>query len=245
MVCIRHGESVWNRENKFTGWTDVDLSERGIEEAHEAGRLLKKEGYVFDCAYMSWLVRAKHTLDIILDELGQTDIPVQESWRLNERHYGALQGLNKKEMAEKFGEQQVLVWRRSFDVQPPALTEDDPRYSGNEPKYHGLNKADIPRTESMKDMIERCIPYWEETLKPAVASGKIVLVSAHGNTIRGLKMFLDNMKPEDVVDLNIPYAIPLVYEFDDTMNVMRSYYLGDQEKIAAVAKEVANQGKAP
>lgn len=244
LVCIRHGESVWNKENKFTGWTDVDLSDRGIDEAGEAGRVLKKEGYMFDLAYTSWLVRAKHTLDIVLKELGQTGIPIKTSWRLNERHYGALQGLNKKETAEKFGEQQVHLWRRSFDVQPPALAKDDERWPGNDLKYRDVKEESIPLTESMKDVVERLMPYWEEELKPAVASGKMVLLSAHGNTIRGFKMFLDNMKPEDIVDLNIPYAVPLVYEFDDSMHVIKSYYLGDEEKIQAVAQEVANQAKA-
>ena len=243
LVFLRHGESEWNKENKFTGWTDVDLSERGVKEAREAGKLLKEEGYVFDVAFTSVLKRATRTLDIILEELGQTDISIRRSWRLNERHYGALQGLNKKETAEKEGEEQVLIWRRSFDVRPPELTKDDPRWSGNDELYKDVDEKYLPLAESLKDTIERVVPYWESDIVPEIKKGSKILISGHGTNLRAFKSFLDNMSPEDVVKLNIPYAVPLIYEFDDDLNVIRSYYLGDSEEIEKVIKEVEEQGK--
>ena len=243
LVFLRHGESQWNKENRFTGWTDVDLSERGIEEAHMAGKLLKEEGYVFDVAFTSVLKRATRTLDIILEELGQTDIPIDKAWQLNERHYGALQGLNKRETAEKEGEEQVLIWRRSFDVSPPKLTKDDPRWSRNDELHKDIDEKYLPFAESLKDTIERVVPYWEENIVPELKAGKQILISGHGSGLRAFKFFLDKMPPEDVVKLNIPYAVPLVYEFDDDLNVVKSYYLGDSEKIKKVIKEVEEQGK--
>lgn len=243
LVFLRHGESQWNKENRFTGWTDVDLSERGIEEAHTAGKLLKEEGYIFDVAFTSVLKRATRTLDIILEELGQTDIPIRKTWRLNERHYGALQGLNKRETAEKEGEEQVLIWRRSFDVRPPELTKDDPRWSGNDELYKDIDEKYLPFVESLKDTIERVVPYWESDIVPEIKKGSKILISGHGTNLRAFKSFLDKMSPEDVVKLNIPYAVPLVYEFDDDLNVIRSYYLGNSEEIEKVIKEVEEQGK--
>ena len=243
LIFLRHGESRWNKENKFTGWTDVDLTQRGIEEARDAGRLLKEEGYVFDVAFTSVLKRATRTLDIILKELGQTDIPIHRSWRLNERHYGTLQGLNKRETAEKEGEEQVLIWRRSFDIPPPELTKDDPRWSGNNELYKDVKKKYLPLAESLEDTIERVVPYWESDIVPELKAGKRILISGHGSGLRAFKFFLDKMSPEEVAKLNIPYAVPLVYEFDDDLNVMKSYYLGDTEKIEKVIKEVEDQGK--
>lgn len=243
IVFIRHGQSTWNAENKFTGWTDVDLSPRGEEEARGAGAILKEEGYVFDEAYTSYLVRAQHTLDIALDTLGQKDIPITKTWILNERHYGDLQGKDKKQIADQVGEEQFMIWRRSFDVPPPAVATDDPRHPANDTRYADIPKDILPGTESLKEVIERVEPYWEDVLKPKVQEGKNILVSAHGNTIRAFRKMFDNMSEEEIVELNIPYATPLVYEFDDDMHVVRSYYLGDREKIDAVAKEVAAQGK--
>jgi 2,3-bisphosphoglycerate-dependent phosphoglycerate mutase len=243
IVCIRHGQSTWNAENKFTGWTNVDLSERGIAEAKEAGEILKKEGFVFDEAYTSFLLRAQHTLDIALETLGQKNIPITKTWVLNERHYGDLQGKNKKQIADEVGEDQFMIWRRSFDVPPPALATDDPRHPAHDPLYADVPADLLPGTESLKEVIERVSPYWEEVLKPRVHEGKMILISAHGNTIRALRKMLENITPEEIVELNIPYATPLVFEFDDDMQPLRSYYLGDQEKIDAVAKEVASQGK--
>ncbi|MCK5095747.1 MAG: 2,3-diphosphoglycerate-dependent phosphoglycerate mutase [Candidatus Pacebacteria bacterium] len=244
LVFLRHGESQWNKENKFTGWTDVDLSERGIKEASEAGKLLKEEGYFFDVAFTSVLKRATRTLDIILEELGQTDdIPVHRSWRLNERNYGALQGLNKRETAEKEGEDQVLIWRRSFDIRPPEITKDDPRWSGNDELYKDVDEKYLPFAESLKDTIERVVPYWENNIVPELKAGKKILISGHGSGLRAFKTFLDKMPPEEVVKLNIPYTVPLVYEFDDDLNVIRSYYLGDSGEIEKVIKEVEQQGK--
>ena len=243
LIFLRHGESRWNKENKFTGWTDVDLTERGIEEARDAGKLLKEEGYVFDVAFTSVLKRATRTLDIILEELGQTDIPIHRSWRLNERHYGALQGLNKRETAEKEGEEQVLIWRRSFDVRPPELAKDDPRWSGKDELYKDMDEKYLPFAESLEDTIERVVPYWESDIIPELKAGKRILISGHGSGLRAFKFFLDKMLPEEVAKLNIPYATPLVYEFDDDLNVMKSYYLGDTEKIEKVIKEVEDEGK--
>lgn len=243
IVFLRHGESVWNKENRFTGWTDVDLSERGIEEAHRAGKLLKEEGFTFDIAFTSLLKRATQTLNIILEELGQAEILVYKSWRLNERHYGALQGFNKREMAEKVGEEQVLEWRRSFDIPPPTLSHDDKRYPGNNKLYQNIDKKYLPLAESLKDTIERIMPYWEKNIIPEFKAGKSILISGHGSNLRAFKFFLDKMSPEEVMKLNIPYAVPLVYEFDDDFNVIRSYYLGDVKKIEKIIKEVEDQGK--
>ena len=215
LVLLRHGESVWNKENRFTGWTDVDLSEKGIAEARQADKVLKEKGYTFDVAYTSVLKRAIRTLWLVQDELDLMWIPVYISWRLNERHYGALQGLNKAEMAAQYGEKQVLIWRRSYNIQPPALTRDDPRYSGNDPRYKSLSEKDIPLTECLRDTVARFLPYWLEVLSPAVRSGKKVLIAAHGNSLRALVKYLDNVSETDIVELNIPTGIPLVYELDD------------------------------
>ncbi len=214
LVLIRHGESVWNKENRFTGWTDVDLSERGVEEAHRGGKQLRESGYTFDLAYTSVLKRAIRTLWIVLDEMDQMWIPVINSWRLNERHYGALQGLNKAETAAKFGDQQVLVWRRSYDVPPPKLTEDDARYPGKDPRYARLSQAELPLTESLKLTVERFVPYWEDTISKDVLAGKRVVIVAHGNSLRALVKYLDNISDEEIIGLNIPTGVPLVYELD-------------------------------
>ncbi|HTP86099.1 MAG TPA: 2,3-diphosphoglycerate-dependent phosphoglycerate mutase [Bryobacteraceae bacterium] len=243
LVLIRHGESDWNRENRFTGWTDVDLSEKGLAEAHEGGRVLKQEGYVFDVAYTSVLKRAIRTLWIVLDELDQMWIPVYRTWRLNERHYGALQGLNKSETAEKFGEAQVKVWRRSYDVPPPALEPSDARYPGHEARYKSLTQAELPLTECLKDTVARFLPIWHETIAPAVKRGERVLIAAHGNSLRALVKYLDNISDDEIVGLNIPTGVPLVYELDDNLKPIRHYYLGDQAKIQAAMDAVAAQGK--
>jgi 2,3-bisphosphoglycerate-dependent phosphoglycerate mutase len=243
LVLIRHGESDWNRENRFTGWTDVDLSEKGLAEAHEGGRILHAEGYVFDVACTSVLKRAIRTLWIVLDEMDLMWIPVHRTWRLNERHYGALQGLNKAETAEKFSEAQVKVWRRSYDVPPPALEPSDPRYPGHDPRYQSLTKRDLPLTECLKDTVARFLPYWHETIAPAVRRGERVLVAAHGNSLRALVKYLDNVSDEEIVGLNIPTGVPLVYELDDDLKPLRHYYLGDPEKIKAAMDAVAAQGK--
>lgn len=244
VVLLRHGESIWNMENRFTGWTDVDLSERGMAEAHRAGQILKAEGYTFDIAFTSVLKRAIRTLWIVLDEMDLMWIPVRNSWRLNERHYGALQGLNKAETAAKYGEEQVLLWRRSYDVRPPALTEDDPRWPGRDPRYKELDPAEVPLTECLKDTVARFLPYWHDTLAPAIRSGKRVLVSAHGNSIRALVKYLDNISDEEIVELNIPTGVPLVYEFDADLKPIQHYYLGDPEEIRKAQEAVAQQGKA-
>lgn len=244
VVLLRHGESVWNKENRFTGWTDVDLSEKGISEAKSAGEILKKEGFTFDIAYTSVLKRAIRTLWIAMDEMDLMWIPVIRNWRLNERHYGALQGLNKAETAQKFGEEQVKVWRRSYDIQPPALEKTDPRYPGFDPRYKDLSEKELPLTECLKDTVERFVPYWEETIAPMVKSGKRVLITAHGNSLRALVKYLDNIPDADIVELNIPTGIPLVYELDDNLNPIKSYYLGDEESIKKAAEAVAAQGKA-
>jgi 2,3-bisphosphoglycerate-dependent phosphoglycerate mutase len=240
LVLLRHGESDWNRENRFTGWTDVDLSSAGIAEAHAGGRLLKAEGYAFDIAYTSVLKRAIRTLWIALDELGQTWLPEEKSWRLNERHYGALQGLNKAEMAAKFGDQQVLVWRRSYDTPPPALEPSDPRYEGKDARYAGV---EVPRTECLKDTVARVVPYWQQVISPAVRSGKRVLIAAHGNSLRALVKHLDGISDEKIVSLNIPTAIPLVYELDDALKPLRHYYLGDPAEVERRTAAVVAQGK--
>ena len=244
LVLVRHGESVWNKENSFTGWTDVELSDKGRNEAQEAGKLLKAEGFTFDYAYTSVLKRAIHTLWNILDEVDQQWLPVEKSWKLNERHYGALQGLNKAETAEKYGDEQVKQWRRGFAVTPPELTKDDDRFPGKDPRYASLTEAELPLTESLALTIDRVTPYWEEVIKPRVASGDKVIIAAHGNSLRALVKYLDNMSEEEILELNIPTAVPLVYEFDENMKPIKRYYLGNAEEIAAKAAAVANQGKA-
>lgn len=243
LVLIRHGESVWNKENRFTGWTDVELSDKGRQEASEAGKLLKKEGFIFDFAYTSVLKRAIHTLWSVLDELNQPWLPVEKSWKLNERHYGALQGLNKAETADKYGDEQVKLWRRGFAITPPALEKSDERYPGHDLRYKGLTDKELPLTESLALTIERVMPYWLEVIAPRVAAGERVVIAAHGNSLRTLVKYLDNINDDDIIELNIPTGAPLVYEFDDNMQVIKHYYLGDAEAIAAKAAAVANQGK--
>jgi 2,3-bisphosphoglycerate-dependent phosphoglycerate mutase len=243
LVLLRHGESDWNRENRFTGWTDVDLSEKGRTEAREAGQALKREGYTFDVAYTSVLKRAIRTLWIAMDEMDLLWVPVERSWRLNERHYGALQGLNKSETAEKFGEDQVKIWRRSYDIPPPALEASDPRYPGHDLRYRNLTPEELPLTECLKDTVARFLPYWEQTIAPDVAAGKKVLIAAHGNSLRALVKYLDNLSEEQVIELNIPTGMPLVYELDDALKPICSYYLGDPEKVKAAMEAVASQGK--
>ncbi len=241
IVLLRHGESVWNKENRFTGWTDVGLSEKGVSEAAESGRTLKREGYEFDIAYTSVLKRAIKTLWLALEEMDLMWIPVVNSWRLNERHYGALQGLNKAETAERHGMDLVKVWRRSYDVRPPALTSDDPRYPGKDPRYAGLREEELPLTECLKDTVERFLPYWHETIAPAVREGKRVLIAAHGNSLRALVKYLDNISDQDIVGLNIPTGIPLVYELTDELKPIRNFYLGDEEAVKKAAEAVAAQ----
>jgi len=241
---LRHGESVWNKENRFTGWTDVDLSEKGRLEAGKAGQVLKQEGFIFDVAFTSVLKRAIRTLWITLDEMDLMWIPVQNSWRLNERHYGDLQGLNKSEMAAKFGEEQVLIWRRSYDAPPPALKPDDPRSPKNDPRYKDMDPRDIPLTECLKDTVARFLPYWKETIAPAIKSGKRVIIAAHGNSLRALVKYLDNVSDSEIVKLNIPTGLPLVYHLDDDLNPVKNYYLGDPEEVKKAMEAVARQGKA-
>jgi len=243
IVLLRHGESTWNQENRFTGWTDVDLSEKGLAEAARAGETLKAEGYTFDVAFTSVLKRAIRTLWITLDKLDLMWIPVTRCWRLNERHYGALQGLNKAETAEKHGEAQVKIWRRSYDIPPPALDPADARFPGHDPRYAQLTDGALPRTESLKDTVARFLPYWHDEIAPAVKSGKRVLVAAHGNSLRALVKYLDGVSDEEIVGLNIPTGIPLVYELDGDLKPIRHYYLGDQDLIAAQIEAVKNQGK--
>lgn len=242
LVLIRHGESVWNKENRFTGFKDVDLSEKGREEAKAAGELLKKEGFTFDVAYTSVLRRAIRTLWTIMDEMDLMWIPIVNSWKLNERHYGDLQGLNKAETAQKFGDEQVKVWRRSYDIPPPPMSTDDERYEGNLPKYK--NVPDFPQTECLKDTVARVVPYWESEIAPAIKEGKRVIVAAHGNSLRSLVKYLDNISDDEIVNLNIPTGVPLVYELDENLKPIKSYYLGDAEAIKAAQEAVANQGKA-
>lgn len=243
VVLLRHGESVWNKENRFTGWTDVDLSERGVQEAKQSGRVLKEEGYAFDIAFTSVLKRAIRTLWIALDEMDLMWIPVLNSWRLNERHYGALQGLNKAEMAAKFGEEQVLIWRRSYNVPPPPLEKGDPRHPEADPRYKGLAENELPSTECLKDTVARFLPYWKGSIAPVIQSGKAVIIAAHGNSLRALVKYLDNVSDEEITGLNIPTGIPLVYELDDALKPVRHFYLGDPEEIRRAMAEVANQGK--
>ena len=241
LVLLRHGQSVWNKDNRFTGWTDVDLTEQGIEEAREAGRLLKKDGYTFDIAYTSVLKRAIRTLWLALDEMDLMWIPVRRDWRLNERHYGALQGLNKSETVERHGIDQVQIWRRSYTTPPPPLQRDDARFPGHDPRYAAIKKADLPVAECLKDTVERFLPYWKETIAPDVASGKHVLIAAHGNSLRALAKYLDDVSDDDIVGLNIPTGIPLVYELEDDLTPIRHYYLGDPDKVKQATAAVASQ----
>lgn len=243
LILLRHGESTWNKENRFTGWTDVDLSEKGIREAKQAGELLKREGYAFDVVFTSVLKRAIRTLWIVQDVMDLMWIPVHISWRLNERHYGALQGLNKAETAEKFGEEQVLKWRRSYEIRPPALEKIDERYPGNDPRYRDMDEKDIPLTECLKDTVNRFLPYWHEIITPSIKAGKRVIISAHGNSIRALLKYLEKIPDEDIVGLNIPTGIPLIYELDERLNPVKSYYLGDPDEVKRATEAVALQGK--
>ena len=243
LVLIRHGESEWNKENRFTGWTDVELSQKGREEARQAGQLLKNQGYSFDKAYTSVLKRANHTLDGVLFELGETDIPVTRSWKLNERHYGALQGLNKAETAAKYGDEQVHEWRRSWDVRPPLLDSDDKRNPVLDPLYKGVPADELPLGESLKDTVRRVVPFFESDIVPEIKAGKNVVIAAHGNSLRALVKFLDHISDDDIAGLDIPTGVPLVYELDDDMNPLRHYYLGDPDVIRAREEAVKNQGK--
>ncbi len=243
VVLLRHGESLWNKENRFTGWVDVGLSEKGVQEALEAGRAMRGDGYVFDVAYTSVLARAIKTLWLALEEMDLMWIPIHHSWRLNERHYGALQGLNKVETVEKHGMEQVQIWRRSYDIQPPALTVDDPLYPGKDPRYTNVNPEELPLMECLQDVVARFLPYWHETLAPEIRSGKRVLIAAHGNSLRALVKYLDNIPNEEIVGLNIPTGIPLVYELNDDLTPIRHYYLGDPEAIMRATQAVANQLK--
>ena len=244
LVLLRHGESTWNKENRFTGWTDVDLSEKGVEEAKAAGKFMKENGFTFDIAYTSVLKRAIRTLWLATDVMDLLWLPVVKTWRLNERHYGALQGLNKAETAAKHGEEQVKEWRRSYDIPPPALEKDDERYPGKFPAYKDVPQRDLPLTESLKDTVERFLPFWHETVAPAIKDGKKVLIAAHGNSLRALVKYLDKMSEEEIIGLNIPTGIPLVYELDESLNPVKHYYLGNEEEIKKAQEAVANQGKA-
>jgi 2,3-bisphosphoglycerate-dependent phosphoglycerate mutase len=243
LVLVRHGESEWNRSNQFTGWTDVDLTDTGVNEAQEAGRLLREEGYSFDLAYTSVLKRAIRTLNIVLDEMDLDWIPVRKHWRLNERHYGDLQGYNKAQMAEKVGEEKVYQWRRSYDVPPPALEASDERHPRHESRYADIPKNELPATECLKDTVDRFLPYWRVEIAPAIVSGKQIIIAAHGNSLRALVKYLDNISDDEIPGLNIPTGIPLVYELDEMLNPIKHYYLGDQEKAEKAAQAVANQAK--
>ena len=244
LVLLRHGESKWNKENRFTGWTDVDLSEKGIQEAEDAAKQLKMEGYTFDIAFTSVLKRGIRTLWIVLDKMDLMWIPVNRSWRLNERHYGDLQGLYKSKLAAEVGEEQVLIWRRSYDIPPPALKTSDPRYPGNDIRYEGLTADEIPLSECLKDTVERVLPYWHESIVPTIKSGRRVLIAAHGNSLRALVKYLDKVSEKEIVSLNIPTGIPLIYELDDDLKPLKHYYLADSEKVEQAIKAVADQGKA-
>ena len=243
VIFLRHGQSQWNLENRFTGWTDVPLSDKGVEEARAAGKLLKAEGFSFDAAYTSTLKRAIKTLWLVIEEMDEMWIPVTKDWHLNERHYGALQGYNKAEMAEKVGEAQVKVWRRSYDVPPPALEADDPRYPGSDPRYKNLTAAELPLTECLKDTVERVLPYWNDVICPEIRAGKSLIIAAHGNSLRALIKYLDNVSDEEIIGLNIPTGIPLLYELDENMRPVSHRYLGDEEAAKAAAEAVANQAK--
>ena len=244
VVLLRHGQSQWNLENRFTGWHDVDLTEQGQAEARSAGQVLKENGFVFDKAYSSVLKRAIRTLWLALEELDQVWLPVRRDWRLNERHYGALQGLNKAETAEKHGEDQVLIWRRSYDVPPPPMEKSEEGYAGNDIRYADMDEADIPLTECLKDTVDRFLPYWHETIAPEIKAGKRIIIAAHGNSLRALVKYLDDLSEEEVLKLNIPTGMPLVYELDADLKPIKSYYLGDEEAVKAAVDAVANQGKA-
>ncbi|MGA2091083.1 MAG: 2,3-diphosphoglycerate-dependent phosphoglycerate mutase [Endomicrobiales bacterium] len=244
IVLLRHGESTWNKENRFTGWTDVDLSEKGVEEATKAGLTLKKEGFTFDVAYTSVLKRAIRTLWLMQDGMDLLWIPVHKTWRLNERHYGSLQGLNKSETAAKYGEDQVKIWRRSYDIPPPPLDKSDKRYPGNDVRYKDISEKELPLTECLKDTVARFLPYWFDTIAPVVKSGKKVVIAAHGNSLRALVKYLDNVSEQEIVSLNIPTAMPLVYELDNDLKPLKHYYLGDPEEVKKAMEAVANQGKA-
>lgn len=244
LVLLRHGQSTWNLENRFTGWKDVDLSDQGRKEAKEAGRVLHEAGFEFDVVYTSVLKRAIRTMQIVMDEMDQMWVPVIRNWRLNERHYGDLQGLDKGETAKKFGDEQVKIWRRSYATPPPPLTPEDERYPGRDRRYAGLTKDELPLTESLKETVERFIPYWMETISPDVKAGKSVLIAAHGNSLRALVKHLDGLSEKEILELNIPTGVPLVYELDDDLKPLKHYYLGDPEAIAAAAAAVAAQGKA-
>jgi 2,3-bisphosphoglycerate-dependent phosphoglycerate mutase len=244
LVLIRHGESEWNKENRFTGWTDVDLSEKGVQEAHEAGKQLKEKGFQFKYAYTSYLKRAIKTLDIVLEEMNLLWIPVEKTWRLNEKHYGNLQGLNKKETVEKFGEEQVLIWRRSYSTRPPQLDINDQRHPANDVKYQGISdEAARPATEALADTIDRILPYWHSDISKKLQECKEVIVAAHGNSLRGIVKYLKNISDEDIINMNIPTGIPYVFEFDDNMNLIKDYYLADPETLKKMMEAVANQGK--
>ena len=243
LVLLRHGESIWNKEGRFTGWTDVDLSDRGIAEAKEAGQVLRDNGYLFDVAFTSVLKRAIRTLWLVLDEMDLMWIPVHRSWRLNERHYGTLQGLNKAEMSAKVGEDQVHIWRRSYDVRPPALDETDKRYPGHDPKYRELGKSELPVAESLKDTVARFMPYWHNILAPELQSGKHIIVSAHGNSLRAMVKYLDNVSDSEIADVNIPTGIPLVYELDEELRPLKHYYLADAAKVEKAINDMLTQGK--
>ena len=244
LVLLRHGESDWNKQNKFTGWHDVDLSEKGVAETQKAGQVLKEQGFTFDVAFTSLLKRAIRTLWLTLDEMDLMWIPVHRSWRLNERHYGALQGLNKAETAQKYGDDQVLVWRRSYDTPPPALEKSNPHYPGNDPRYGDLSEKELPLTECLKDTVARFLPYWHETIAPTIQSGKRVIIAAHGNSLRALVKYLDEVSEEEIVKLNIPTGMPLVYELDSALTPIKHYYLGDPEQVKKAMAAVAAQGKA-
>ncbi|MBN1830739.1 MAG: 2,3-diphosphoglycerate-dependent phosphoglycerate mutase [Deltaproteobacteria bacterium] len=244
LVLIRHGESIWNRENRFTGWTDVDLSEKGVSEAKKAAQTLKEKGFSFDVAFTSVLKRAIRTLWIILDELDLMWIPVHMTWRLNERHYGALQGLNKAETTKRFGDERVLLWRRSYSVRPPRLKKTDAGYPGNDPRYNHLDEKDLPVTECLEDTFNRFLPYWNDMIMPEIRAGKRIIISAHGNSLRALVKHLDNVSAEDIIHLNIPTGIPLVYELDDGLRPIRNYYLGDSGEVEKAMKKIAEQAKA-
>jgi 2,3-bisphosphoglycerate-dependent phosphoglycerate mutase len=244
LVLLRHGQSTWNLENRFTGWTDVDLTEQGKAEAKKAGELLKEGGFTFDVVYTSLLKRAIRTMWLALDEMDLLWLPVYKSWRLNERHYGALQGLNKAETAAEFGDEQVKIWRRSYDIPPPVLESSDERFPGNDPRYADLSEAELPLTECLKDTVARFLPYWHETIAPTIKAGKKVIIVAHGNSLRALVKYLDNISEEEIVELNIPTGVPLVYELDQNLQPIKNYYLGDAEEIRKAQEAVANQGKA-
>jgi len=245
LVLVRHGQSVWNKENRFTGWVDVDLTEKGVEEAHKAGRELREKGFIFDLAYTSVLKRAIKTLDIILGEMDEKGIEVRKSWKLNERHYGALQGLNKAETAAKYGEEQVKIWRRGYDVKIPQLTKDSPMYPGKDPLYKDLKESEIPLAENLKDVVEkRVVPYWNEEIAPEILKGRKIIISGTGNSLRGLIKHLENISDKDIIDLNIPTGIPLIYELDENLKPLKKYYLASPEELKKAIDTVVNQGKA-